>query len=114
MHHAAFRTGGLSTVQTSVLYPAMGLIVLAALVVILKADTLELLALGDETAFSLGIPVKKARLLFLLSLVWGALAMLVCDTIARTAFAPFELSVGIVLSIVGAPVFIRMLLKKSR
>lgn len=155
MHHAAFRTGGLSTVQTSVLYPAMGLIVLAALLVILKADTLELLALGDETAFSLGIPVKKARLLFLLcaacmagaavsfagligflglivphaarmvtgeeirrlfplSLVWGALAMLVCDTIARTAFAPFELSVGIVLSIVGAPVFIRMLLKKSR
>jgi len=116
---------------------------------------LELLALGDETAFSLGIPVKRARLLFLLcaacmagaavsfagligflglivphaarlvtgeeirklfplSLVWGALAMLVCDTIARTAFAPFELSVGIVLSIVGAPVFIRMLLKKSR
>lgn len=155
MHHAAFRTGGLSTAQTSVLYPAMALIVLAALVVILKADTLELLALGDETAFSLGIPVKKARLLFLLcaacmagasasfagligflglivphaarlvvgeeirrlfplSLVWGALAMLVCDTIARTAFAPFELSVGIVLSIVGAPVFIRMLLKKSR
>ena len=155
MNHAAFRVGGLSAVQTSVLYPAMLLIAAAAVVVLLKADVLELLALGDDAAFSLGVPVKKYRLLFLLcaagmagaavsfagligflglivphaarlvvgeetrklfplSLVWGALLMLVCDTIARTAFSPFELSVGIVLSIVGAPVFIRMLLKKSR
>ena len=155
MNHVAFRVGGLSAVQTSVLYPAVVLIVLAAVIVIMKADVLELLALGDETAFSLGVPVKKYRLLFLLcaagmagaavsfagligflglivphaarlavgeeirklfplSLIWGALLMLVCDTIARTAFAPFELSVGIVLSIVGAPVFIRMLLKKPR
>lgn len=155
MGYASFRTGGLSAVQTSVLHPAIVLIVLAAVVVLLRADVLELLALGDETAFSLGVPVKRMRLLFLLcaacmagaavsfagligflglivphaarlvvgeeirrlfplSLVWGALLMLVCDTFARTAFAPFELSVGIALSIVGAPVFIRMLLKKSR
>ena len=155
MNYATFRVGGLSAVQTTVLYPAIVLIVLAAIVVLLKADVLELLALGDETAFALGVPVKKYRLLILLcaacmagaavsfagligflglivphaarllvgeeirrlfplSLVWGALLMLVCDTIARTAFAPFELSVGIVLAIVGAPVFIRMLLKKTR
>jgi len=155
MNHVAFRVGGLSAVQTSVLYPAIILIVIAAGVVLMKSDVLELLSLGDDTAFSLGIPVKKYRLLFLLcaagmagasvsfagligflglivphaarlvageeirklfplTLIWGALLMLVCDTIARTAFAPFELSVGIVLSIVGAPVFIRMLFKKSR
>lgn len=155
MNYTAFRVGGLSAVQSSVLYPAMGLIFLAALIVILKADTLELMALGDEAAFSLGVPVRKYRLLFLLcaacmagasvsfaglvgflglivphaarlvvgeeirrlfplSLLWGALLMLICDTIARTAFAPFELSVGILLSIVGAPVFIRILLKKAR
>ena len=57
---------------------------------------------------------EETRRLFPLSLLWGALMMLVCDAIARTAFAPFELSVGIILSVVGAPVFIRMLLKKSR
>lgn len=152
--YAGFRVGGLSAVQTSVLFPAVGLIVVAVAVVMVKADTLELLSLGDETAFTLGIPVKQYRLLFLicaacmtgaavsfagligflglivphaarlvvgeeirklfpLSVIWGALLMLLCDTVARTAFAPFELSVGIVLSIIGAPVFIRILLKKK-
>ena len=155
MGHAAFRVGGLSSVQTSVLYPAMILITAAAAYVLIRSDVLELLALGDETAFALGVPVKKYKLAFLLcaacmagaavsfaglvgflgliiphaarlfvgeetrrlfplSLLWGALMMLVCDAIARTAFAPFELSVGIILSVVGAPVFIRMLLKRSR
>lgn len=152
--YAGFRVGGLSAVQPSVLYPAVGLIAAAIAVVMFRADILELLSLGDETAFTLGIPVKKSRLLFLvcaacmtgaavsfsgligflglivphaarllvgeeirklfpLSVIWGALLMLVCDTVARTAFAPFELSVGIVLSIIGAPVFIRILLKKK-
>lgn len=152
--YTGFRVGGLSAVQPSVLYPAIGLIVLAIVIVLFKANTLELLSLGDETAFTLGVPVKKYRLLFLicaagmtgaavsfagligflglivphaarlvvgeeirklfpLSVIWGALLMLVCDTVARTAFAPFELSVGIVLSIIGAPVFIRILLKRK-
>ena len=153
--YTGFRVGGLSAVQPSVLFPAACLIAVAIAVVMFKADTLELLSLGDETAFTLGIPVKKCRLLFLicaasmtgaavsfagligflglivphaarlvvgeeirklfpLSVLWGALLMLVCDTVARTAFAPFELSVGIVLSIIGAPVFIRILLKRKK
>lgn len=152
--YAAFRVGGLASIQTSVLYPAAVLIVLAICIVQAKSDTLELLSLGDETAFTLGVPVKKYRLLFLicaagmagaavsfagligflglivphgarlvvgdeikklfpLSVLWGGLLMLVCDTVARTAFAPFELSVGIVLSVIGAPIFIQMLLKRK-
>ena len=154
MSYAAFRVGGLSTVQTSVLYPASILIAVLFVVVQYRAGILELLSLGDETAFSLGVPVKKYRLLFLicaagmagaavsfagligflglivphgarlvvgdeikklfpLSVLWGSLLLLVCDTVARTAFAPFELSVGIVISIIGAPIFIRMLLKRK-
>ena len=154
MSYAAFRVGGLSSVQTSVLYPAAVLIAVLFVIVQCKANTLELLSLGDETAFSLGVSVKKYRLLFLicaagmagaavsfagligflglivphgarlvvgdeikklfsLSVLWGSLLLLVCDTVARTAFAPFELSVGIVISIVGAPIFIRMLLKRK-
>lgn len=154
MSYAAFRVGGLSTVQTSVLYPASILIAVLFVVVQCRANTLELLSLGDETAFSLGVSVKKYRLLFLicaagmagaavsfagligflglivphgarlvvgdeikklfpLSVLWGSLLLLVCDTVARTAFAPFELSVGIVISIIGAPIFIRMLLKRK-
>ena len=154
MSYAAFRVGGLSTVQTSVLYPAAILIAVLFVIVQCRANTLELLSLGDETAFSLGVSVKKYRLLFLvcaagmagaavsfagligflglivphgarlvvgdeikklfpLSVLWGSLLLLVCDTVARTAFAPFELSVGIVISIIGAPIFIRMLLKRK-
>ena len=154
MSYAAFRVGGLSTVQTSVLYPAAALILVLFIIVQCRAGILELLSLGDETAFSLGVSVKKYRLLFLicaagmagaavsfagligflglivphgarlvvgdeikklfpLSVLWGSLLLLVCDTVARTAFAPFELSVGIVISIIGAPIFIRMLLKRK-
>ena len=154
MSYAAFRIGGLSTVQTSVLYPAAILITVLFIIVQLRANTLELLSLGDDTAFTLGVSVKKYRLLFLvcaagmagaavsfagligflglivphgarlvvgdeikklfpLSVLWGSLLLLVCDTVARTAFAPFELSVGIVISIIGAPIFIRMLLKRK-
>ena len=154
MSYAAFRVGGLSSVQTSVLYPAAILIAVLFVIVQCRANTLELLSLGDETAFSLGVSVKKYRLLFLicaagmagaavsfagligflglivphgarlvvgdeikklfpLSVLWGSLLLLVCDTVARTAFAPFELSVGIVISIIGAPIFIRMLLNRK-
>ncbi len=154
MNYSSFRIGGLASVQTSVLYPAAAVITALFVLVQLRADTLELLSLGDDTAFSLGVSVKKNRLLFLacaagmagasvsfagligflglivphgarlvvgdeikklfpLSVLWGALLLLSCDTIARTLFAPFELSVGIVLSVIGAPVFIRMLLRRK-
>ena len=51
--------------------------------------------------------------LFPLSVLWGGIFMVICDTFARTAFAPFEISVGIILSILGAPLFIWMLLHRS-
>ncbi len=154
INYTSFRIGGLSSVQTSVLYPASILILIFFTIVQRRADLLELLSLGDETAFSLGLSVKKYRLLFLvcaagmagaavsfagligflglivphgarlvvgdeikklfpLSVLWGSLLLLICDTITRSAFAPFELSVGIVISVVGAPIFIRMLLNKK-
>lgn len=154
MSYAAFRVGGLSTVQTSVLYPAAVLITTLVVIVQCKSNILELLSLGDDTAFSLGVSVKEHRMLFLvcaagmagaavsfagligflglivphgarmlvgdeikklfpLSVLWGSLLLLICDTVARTVFAPFELSVGIVISLIGAPVFIRMLLQRK-
>ncbi|MCF0149840.1 MAG: iron ABC transporter permease, partial [Firmicutes bacterium] len=42
--------------------------------------------------------------------VCGALFCLLCDLIARTAFAPTELSIGTVTSVFGAPIVIRMML----
>lgn len=42
----------------------------------------------------------------------GALMLTLCDTLARTLFAPYELSVGIILSFIGGPFFIWLLLKQ--
>ncbi len=49
-----------------------------------------------------------------LSMLTGAALMLLCDTIARTAFAPYELPVGILLSLLGGPFFLWMLVKGGR
>ena len=54
------------------------------------------------------------RKLLPLSMMTGAAMMLICDTAARTAFAPYELPVGILLSLVGGPFFLLMLLKGGR
>ena len=44
----------------------------------------------------------------------GAGFCLLCDLIARTVFAPTELSISSVTAIFGAPVVIRMLLKRGK
>ena len=38
--------------------------------------------------------------------------LILCDTLARTLFAPIELPLGIVVSYIGVPFFIGLLLKK--
>jgi iron complex transport system permease protein len=44
----------------------------------------------------------------------GAVFCMMCDLIARMAFAPLELNISTVTSIFGAPVVIWMLIKKQR
>ena len=44
----------------------------------------------------------------------GAVFCTVCDLIARTAFAPTELSISTVTSVFGAPVVIYMMLKRQK
>lgn len=48
------------------------------------------------------------------TIVFGAVLCLICDLIARTLFAPFELPVGIVLSFLGAPFFLYLLLAQKK
>lgn len=43
----------------------------------------------------------------------GAGLVTVCDTLARIAFAPYELPVGILLSILGGPFFVTLLIRKK-
>ncbi|MFD5868327.1 FecCD family ABC transporter permease [Corynebacterium sp. NPDC060344] len=54
------------------------------------------------------------RLLLPLTLIWGAIFLLLADTIARTVLAPSELPVGVVTAAVGAPFFLFILRRFSR
>ena len=52
-----------------------------------------------------------ARRLVPLCAVWGAAFTVACDTFARTAFAPYELPVGIPLAFVGGPFFVYLIMR---
>ena len=149
-----FRVGGFSSVVPARLIPA-GILILAALALILSLrNDLDVLALGEETAQSLGLSVKKMRTLFLilaammagasvsfagllgfvglivphavrnlagsenrlvlpLCAVVGAGFVTACDLAARLLFLPYELPVGILMSVLGGPFFLALLLKRK-
>lgn len=147
----SFMIGGFSGVTFSRLFPACLIILAGLLVACFFAWEMDVLALGDDTAKSLGVNVKRAQLLLLLlacalaggavsfsgllgfvgllvphlarrfvgenhrilvpvSALGGAVLVLVCDMISRVLFAPYELPVGILLSFVGGPFFIFLIL----
>ncbi|MEG0753447.1 MAG: iron ABC transporter permease [Angelakisella sp.] len=147
----AFRIGGLSGLSVQTLRPACMMIALALVFAFLLRNELDILSLGDETAASLGLAVKRYRFLLLiaasclagasvsfagllgfvglivphtarflvgsearwllpLSALMGAALLTICDLLARLVFAPYELPVGILLSFLGAPFFIWLLL----
>ena len=43
----------------------------------------------------------------------GGAFVLLCDVLARVLFAPFELPVGIVMSLLGGPFFLYLLLRRK-
>ena len=54
------------------------------------------------------------RRLLLVTALASADLMLLCDVAARVLFAPFELPVGVLLSLVGGPFFLFLLLRRKR
>ena len=54
----------------------------------------------------------ESRFLLPLSALTGAGLVTACDLIARMAFAPFELPVGILMSAIGGPFFLVLLLRR--
>lgn len=147
-----FRIGGFAAVSHTRLLPA-GVLILSALAVILTLhNELDVLALGEDTAKSLGMSVKRMRTLFLalaamlagaavsfagllgfiglivphavrkftgsdnrlllpLCALFGGSFVTVCDAAARVLFAPYELPVGILMSVIGGPVFLLLLFR---
>lgn len=116
---------------------------------------LNALQMGDEVALSLGVPLKRTRIILIVlaailaassvsvagmlgfiglivphvmrllvgsdyeyllpaSAVFGAALLVGADTVARTAFTPMEIPVGVFLSFLGAPFFLYLLKRGGR
>jgi iron complex transport system permease protein len=56
---------------------------------------------------------NDARFLLPCSALLGASFVLICDLIGRMMFSPYELPCGIIMSFVGGPFFLYLLLKKK-
>ncbi len=57
---------------------------------------------------------NDARFLVPASLVLGTMFMLLCDMLSRSLFSPLVIPVGIVTSILGAPLFVLLLMKGNK
>lgn len=53
------------------------------------------------------------RRLFPLSLLYGGMFLMVCDTFAKTVLSPREIPVGVITSLIGGPFFIWLLNRKN-
>ena len=151
--YSDFRIGGLSNLSMTRIIPAFWIVLAAFLILLSLCGEMDVLALGLETAQSLGLSARPLRLLLLtlaaalagaavsfagllgfvgllvphimrrlvgeeslpllLGCALGGAAMLTgCDLLARLLFAPYVLPVGIVLSLLGGPFFIWLLLRQ--
>ena len=60
--------------------------------------------------FSVQYSVRKK---ILACIVWGSTLLLFCDTLMRTLFYPYELPAGLLLSLIGTPFFILVLIRRG-
>lgn len=150
-----FLIGGLSGVSLTAVGSALPYLAAGGVLALFLAPELNILALGEQTAASLGLSVGRTRLTSILATallagaavsfaglisfvgllvphiarrlvgvdhrvllpacaLLGAIFLLVCDTAARTLFAPYELPVGILLNVIGGVFFLYLLLGRKR
>ncbi len=55
----------------------------------------------------------KGKSLISVSMIFGAILLIISDTIARTAISPAELPTGIITSLLGAPFFVSLIFSSS-
>ncbi|MCL1846431.1 MAG: iron ABC transporter permease [Coriobacteriia bacterium] len=54
------------------------------------------------------------RVVLPLSATFGAAFVVFCDLLARTAFAPYEIPVGILMAFIGGPFFVYLIIKNRK
>lgn len=152
--YSDFRIGGMANLTVQRIAPAGWMIVFCLAAAFVFSNEMDVLALGSDTAQSLGLPVRRVRVLLLMiaaalagaavsfagllgfvgliaphmarrlvgsegrfllpACAFGGAALLtVCDILARALFAPYELPVGIVLSLAGGPFFLWLLFRRG-
>ena len=57
---------------------------------------------------------EKSRGSMMLCILYGAAFLLLCDTLSRVIVFPYELPCGLLLSVVGAPFLIWILIKNKK
>ena len=57
---------------------------------------------------------QNTKISIILCIIFGSDFLLLCDLLARVLFFPYELPVGLFMSILGAPFFIWMLINKRK
>lgn len=152
---SAFLVGGLAGITgRELIFPAV-YIAVGLIFAFCLSRQMNVLALGDDAAHSLGMQVPKIRFLAVLasalltgaaisfagllgfvgliiphavrfligsdhryllptSAFVGAAFVTLCDLAARTLFSPYELPVGILMSFIGGPFFIILVLRARR
>ena len=152
--YSDFRIGGLANVSMERVAPAAWVILACLAIALALANEMDVLALGSDTAQSLGLKVRQVRVILLAlaaalagaavsfagllgfvglltphmvrrllggesrrmvagCALGGAALLTLCDVGARTLFAPYELPVGIVLSLAGGPFFLWLLFRRK-
>jgi iron complex transport system permease protein len=151
----SFRMGGVARVTLAALNPAWIFICAGILSAMVLSHDLNILALGTQTAASLGMNVRLMRFAFLtvaallagaavsfsgligfvglivphmakklagnndnrliipVSAMIGAGFLTICDLLSRVVFAPFEIPLGIVVSYIGVPFFIYLIIRRK-
>lgn len=84
------------------------------LAAVLLSKNLNLLAMGEDYAQTMGVHTRQMRLwIIVVSGVLTAVVTAFCDLIARTIAAPGELPVGIITSFVGVPLVLYLLCRQQ-
>lgn len=149
----SFSVGTLNGVTMEKLGAALPYLLAGLAAALVLSGDMNVLALGEELARSLGLRVERCRLLLIVTAsvlagacvsfagligfvgllvphearlllgsdnrwvvpgaaLLGAISVLLCDLLGRVLFAPFEIHVGVVLSLVGGCGFVVLLFRR--
>lgn len=96
-----------------IIYLGLIFVAITSSVVVLTAGVIPFLGLIIPNVVSLMFGDNLKKTLPYTALI-GAIFLLVCDVISRLVIFPYEIPIGLTVSIIGGSIFLAMLLKKTK